>query len=55
MIDHLLEENKLVLEFDQYGLQETDRTFIKEMIAGKPLHVLYIYTCLVDIMFHIIA
>ena len=34
MLDHLLEENELRLEFRRYGLNERDIVFIKEMIAG---------------------
>lgn len=34
MLDHLLEENNLRLEFSRYGLHEQDIVFIKEIIAG---------------------
>ena len=37
MLDHLLEENKLKKNFEQYGLKEQDIVFIKEMILGRPL------------------
>lgn len=34
MFDHLLEENCLQSDFERYGLDEQDITFIKEQIAG---------------------
>ena len=34
MFEHLLEENHLHIEFQKYGLTETDILFIKEQIAG---------------------
>ena len=37
MLDHLLKENDLISEFEQYGLKEQDIVFIKEMIIGSPL------------------
>lgn len=37
MFDYLVKENKLQKEFEYYGLDEQDMTFIKELIAGpKP-------------------
>lgn len=34
MIDHLLAENHLMPEFEQYGLDKRDIVFIKELIGG---------------------
>ena len=34
MLDHLIEENELMEEMREYGLDENDVTFIKELIIG---------------------
>ncbi|KAK7498150.1 hypothetical protein BaRGS_00010738 [Batillaria attramentaria] len=35
MFDYMVESNNLVPKFEEYGLNEQDRTFIKEQIKGK--------------------
>lgn len=34
MFEHLLNENDIHKEFEKYGLTETDKMFIKELIGG---------------------
>jgi len=39
MFDYLVQENKLMQYFGEYGLKEQEVDFIKEQIKGQPLNV----------------